>query len=154
MCVCMYVCMYVCMPDFEAWPVSEIRLPRSRAATEYAQRSESPDMLLLKQEEPGLAEPVVSMLEVLLEQHADILSGPSGEGEWAQRMLFYSMASLFVAMLLMAVPFVGLGTDVNCCAHFVGMSIQAGVQKFDRSVLGVDVEIGKLTVNPFDGRAA
>lgn len=102
----------------------------------------------------GPVAPALSTLEFVLEQPSAFsvaIGGPGGEGERAHQALFVLLCILFVSMLCMTVPFVGLGTEVACVADILGKSIKVGIEKFDRSVLGVDVTIGNLTVNPFDG---
>jgi len=102
----------------------------------------------------GPVAPALSTLEFVLEWPNGLsvaIGGPGGEGERAHHILFILLCILFVSMLCMSVPFVGLGTEVACIGDFLGKNIKAGIEEFDRSILGVDVTIGNLTVNPFDG---
>merc|ERR1719199_1862145 len=91
------------------------------------------------------------MLEVLLESSSAHLEGPGGEGQSLHGLLFFVLVFLFVSMLVMSVPFVGLGADANVSGYVIGNSIKAYLSQMDVSILGVHVEIGHLTVNPFDG---
>lgn len=103
-------------------------------------------------EELGPAAPGLSLLEMLLEfQSGSGLDGPGGKGSSFHALLFFLLGGLFIAMVLMSVPFVGLGMNANLSGYLIGRSIKAGIQKFDKKVLGVDIEVGQLTVNPFDG---
>lgn len=110
------------------------------------------DSTAMAELELGPAASGLSMLEVMLESSSSHLEGPGSENQSTLHgLLFFGLVFLFVSMFVMAVPFVGLGADANVSGHVIGNSIKAYLHKMDVSILGVHVEIGHLTVNPFDG---
>lgn len=98
----------------------------------------------------GPAAPAVVALEVLLERPSG-LYGPAHKGETAQTVLFWTMIAISVTMLFIAVPFIGIGNDLHCCAEELGKTIAEAIETFDKSILGVDVEIGSFSINMSEG---
>lgn len=102
-------------------------------------------------EHPGTQHGGAAIMESIHEAFSPDQISLAGEGEVFQWWLFYIMSFLFFAMLFMAVPFVGLGTNLHCATNFLGSSIRAAIHRLDKTLLGVQVNVGHLSLNLFDG---
>lgn len=124
-----------------------------------AERGELADEMQTDASALGPAAHGIAAIESLLEKQADLSTfgpwswtgGPNGEGMLVQQIFFWLMIALFMVVLGTSVPYIALGHDCHCCADLMGKTIEAGIETFDESLLGVKVSIGRLSVNPMDG---
>lgn len=75
-------------------------------------------------------------------------AGHSTGGAGSASILTWVKWGLLVALVLLAIIFVGAALLLL----FLGRALKAGIEHFDRSCLGVDVDIGELTVSACHGR--